>query len=43
MRYGYWHPVFERWLRNVADERTDASWPYVKPQVPRTQRQNVAA
>lgn len=30
MRYGYWMPVFGGWLRNVADERMDASWDYTK-------------
>ena len=30
MRYGYWLPVFGGWLRNVADEQMDASWPYVR-------------
>ena len=30
MRYGYWLPVFGGWLRNVADERMEASWPYVR-------------
>ena len=30
MRFGYWLPVFGGWLRNVADERMEASWPYVK-------------
>jgi FMNH2-dependent dimethyl sulfone monooxygenase len=30
MRYGYWLPVFGGWLRNVDDERMDASWQYVK-------------
>src|ERR1044071_373312 len=29
MRYGYWLPVFGGWLRNVEDERMEASWPYV--------------
>jgi len=29
MRYGYWLPVFGGWLRNVPDERMDASWSYV--------------
>src|ERR687896_2279820 len=29
MRYGYWLPVFGGWLRNVADEGMEASWPYV--------------
>jgi FMNH2-dependent dimethyl sulfone monooxygenase len=30
MRYGYWLPVFGGWLRNVEDEKMEASWPYVK-------------
>jgi FMNH2-dependent dimethyl sulfone monooxygenase len=30
MRFGYWMPVFGGWLRNVDDERMDASWAYVK-------------
>jgi alkanesulfonate monooxygenase SsuD/methylene tetrahydromethanopterin reductase-like flavin-dependent oxidoreductase (luciferase family) len=30
MRYGYWLPVFGGWLRNVADEKMQASWAYVK-------------
>ncbi len=30
MRYGYWMPVFGGWLRNVEDERMEASWDYVK-------------
>jgi FMNH2-dependent dimethyl sulfone monooxygenase len=30
MRFGYWLPVFGGWLRNVADERMEASWAYVK-------------
>jgi len=29
MRYGYWLPVFGGWLRNVPDERMEASWAYV--------------
>jgi dimethylsulfone monooxygenase len=29
MRYGYWLPVFGGWLRNVDDERMEASWAYV--------------
>jgi FMNH2-dependent dimethyl sulfone monooxygenase len=29
MRFGYWLPVFGGWLRNVADEGMEASWPYV--------------
>jgi dimethylsulfone monooxygenase len=28
MRYGYWLPVFGGWLRNVDDERMEASWAY---------------
>lgn len=30
MRYGFWLPVFGGWLRNVADERMEASWAYAK-------------
>jgi FMNH2-dependent dimethyl sulfone monooxygenase len=30
MRYGYWMPVFGGWLRNVEDEKMEASWKYVK-------------
>jgi len=30
MRYGYWLPVFGGWLRNVEDERMEASWEYVR-------------
>jgi FMNH2-dependent dimethyl sulfone monooxygenase len=29
MRYGYWLPVFGGWLRNVENERMEASWDYV--------------
>ena len=29
MRFGYWLPVFGGWLRNVPDERMEASWNYV--------------
>jgi dimethylsulfone monooxygenase len=29
MRYGYWLPVFGGWLRNVEDERMEATWQYV--------------
>jgi len=28
MRFGYWLPVFGGWLRNVEDERMEASWSY---------------
>ncbi len=30
MRYGFWMPVFGGWLRNVADERIEATWDYTK-------------
>ncbi|MDQ4086512.1 MAG: LLM class flavin-dependent oxidoreductase [Pseudomonadota bacterium] len=30
MRFGYWMPVFGGWLRNVEDERMEASWDYVR-------------
>lgn len=30
MRYGYWMPVFGGWLRNVDDERMEATWAYVR-------------
>ena len=30
MRYGYWLPVFGGWLRNVDDERMEASWEYAR-------------
>ncbi len=30
MRYGFWMPVFGGWLRNVEDERMEASWAYAK-------------
>ena len=29
MRFGYWLPVFGGWLRNVQDERMEATWEYV--------------
>ena|SRR5215472_9441608 len=28
MRYGYWLPVFGGWLRNVDDEKMEATWEY---------------
>lgn len=28
MRYGYWLPVFGGWLRNVPDEKMNATWEY---------------
>jgi dimethylsulfone monooxygenase len=30
VRFGYWLPVFGGWLRNVADEKMEATWAYVK-------------
>ncbi len=30
MRYGFWTPVFGGWLRNIADERMEATWDYTK-------------
>jgi FMNH2-dependent dimethyl sulfone monooxygenase len=38
MRYGYWLPVFGGWLRNVADENMQATWPYVKRLVQRSEQ-----
>jgi FMNH2-dependent dimethyl sulfone monooxygenase len=38
MRYGYWMPVFGGWLRNVADEKMEASWPYVKQLAQRSEQ-----
>ena len=30
MRYGFWMPVFGGWLRNVPDERMEATWEYAR-------------
>jgi dimethylsulfone monooxygenase len=38
MRFGYWLPVFGGWLRNVEDERMEASWQYVKCLAQRSER-----
>ena len=38
MRYGYWMPVFGGWLRNVGDERMEASWAYVRDLAVRAER-----
>ncbi len=38
MRYGYWLPVFGGWLRNVADENMQATWPYVKKLAQRSEQ-----
>ncbi len=37
MRFGYWLPVFGGWLRNIPDEGMDATWPYVKRLVQRSE------
>jgi dimethylsulfone monooxygenase len=37
MRYGFWAPVFGGWLRNVADERMEASWDYMSRLVRRSE------
>lgn len=29
LRFGYWMPMFGGWLRNVEDERMEATWSYV--------------
>ena len=38
MRFGYWLPVFGGWLRNVADEKMQATWPYVKKLTQRSEQ-----
>jgi dimethylsulfone monooxygenase len=38
MRFGYWLPVFGGWLRNVADEKMEASWLYVKKLTQRSEQ-----
>src|SRR6202789_3185807 len=38
MRYGYWLPVFGGWLRNVADERMQASWEYARDRAVRSEQ-----
>ena len=30
LRFGYWLPVFGGWLRNVDDERMEATWTYTR-------------
>src|SRR5262245_56326616 len=29
MRFGFWLPVFGGWLRNVEDEKMEATWEYI--------------
>jgi FMNH2-dependent dimethyl sulfone monooxygenase len=38
MRYGYWLPVFGGWLRNVENEKMEASWSYVKKLAQRSEQ-----
>src|SRR5262245_10779356 len=38
MRYGYWMPVFGGWLRNVENEKMEASWRYVKELTQRSEK-----
>ncbi len=38
MRYGYWLPVFGGWLRNVDDEKMEATWPYAKAVAQRSEQ-----
>ena len=38
IRFGYWMPVFGGWLRNVADENMEASWPYLKKLAQRSEQ-----
>src|SRR3984893_16822695 len=38
MRYGFWLPVFGGWLRNVDDERMEASWEYVRDLTQRAEK-----
>lgn len=38
LRFGYWMPVFGGWLRNIEDERMQASWDYVRDLALRVER-----
>ena len=38
LRFGYWLPVFGGWLRNVEDERMEATWDYVHRLAARSER-----
>jgi len=38
MRFGFWLPVFGGWLRNVDDERMEASWEYAGRLTQRAER-----
>jgi FMNH2-dependent dimethyl sulfone monooxygenase len=37
LRIGYWLPVFGGWLRNVPDEGMQATWPYIRTLVRRSE------
>ena len=38
MRFGYWLPVFGGWLRNVEDERMEATWAYTRRLAQRSEK-----
>jgi FMNH2-dependent dimethyl sulfone monooxygenase len=38
MKYGYWAPVFGGWLRNIPDEKMEASWDYMSRLVRRSEK-----
>ena len=38
LRFGYWLPVFGGWLRNVEDEKMEATWSYVSRLAARSER-----
>ncbi len=38
MKYGYWLPVFGGWLRNVDDEKMEASWDYSRRLAQRSEK-----
>jgi FMNH2-dependent dimethyl sulfone monooxygenase len=38
MRFGYWLPVFGGWLRNVEEEKMEASWAYVSQLAQRSEQ-----
>ncbi len=38
IRYGYWMPVFGGWLRNVDDERMEATWTYTRKLAQRSEK-----
>jgi dimethylsulfone monooxygenase len=38
IRYGYWMPVFGGWLRNVEDEKMEATWAYTRKLAQRSEQ-----